>query len=51
VWLVDLPRDLIEVCAQPVSGRYQEFREARRGETLSLSSLPNLAINVDDILG
>ena len=51
VWLVDVARDLVEVYARPVNGRYQDFREARRGETLSLSSLPNLAISIDDILG
>lgn len=51
VWLIDLARDLIEVYARPSSGRYQDFREARRGETLTLGSLPNLAIQVDDILG
>lgn len=51
VWLVDVARDLVEVYARPVNGRYQDFREARRGETLTLSSLPNLAILVDDILG
>ncbi|MFY9557853.1 MAG: Uma2 family endonuclease [Blastocatellia bacterium] len=41
VWLVDVARDLVEVYAQPVSGRYQDFRETRRGETLTLSSLLN----------
>jgi Uma2 family endonuclease len=51
VWLVDLARDLIDVYTRPVNGRYQDVREARRGETLTLSSLPNLVIRVDDILG
>lgn len=51
VWLVDLGRDLIEVYAKPAGGLYQDFREARRGETLTLSSLPNLVISVEDILG
>lgn len=51
VWLIDLPRDVIEIYARPANGRYQDFREARRGGTLTLSSLPNLAISVDDILG
>lgn len=51
VWLVDVARDLVEVYARPVNGRYQDFREVRRGETLTLSSLPNLVISVDDILG
>ena len=50
-WLVDVARDLVEVYARPVNGQYQDFLEARRGETLTLSSLPNLAISVDDILG
>ncbi len=51
VWLVDLGRDLIEVYARPSGGRYQEFREAKRGETLTLSSLPKLHIGVEHILG
>lgn len=51
VWLVDVARDLIEVYARPVNGRYQDFREARRGETLTLNSLPSLVVTVDDILG
>ena len=51
VWLVDVARDLVEVYARPVSGRYQDFREVRRGETLTLSPLPNLVISVDEILG
>ncbi len=51
VWLVDLARDLIEVYAQPSSGRYQVFREAKRGETLTLGPLPSLVIQIDDILG
>src|SRR6185295_3758947 len=40
VWLVDLKRDLIEIYARPVNGAYQEAREARRGDTLTLESLP-----------
>lgn len=51
VWLVDVAGDLVEVYARPVNGRYQDFREVRRGETLTLSSLPSLVISVDDILG
>jgi Uma2 family endonuclease len=51
VWLVDLQRDLIEIYARPVNGAYQEAREARRGDTLTLESLPVLKFNVDEILG
>jgi len=51
VWLVDLPREVIEVYAQPVAGVYQSFREARRGDRLTLASLPKLELRVDDLLG
>ena len=51
VWLVDLQRDLIEIYAQPANGVYQEVREARRGDTLTLESLPVLKLGVDEILG
>jgi Uma2 family endonuclease len=50
-WLIDVARDLIEVYSHPANGRYQSFREARRGETLTLSSLPNFVVSVDDVLG
>ena len=51
VWLVDIARDLIEVYATLVNGQYQDVREARRGETLTLKSLPSLTFSVDDGLG
>ena len=51
VWLVDLQRDLIEIYAQPVGGAYQKFSEAKRGDMLTLESLPILKLGVDNILG
>jgi len=51
VWLVDLPREVIEIYAQPANGVYESFREARRGDHLTLASLPKLNLRVDDILG
>lgn len=51
VWLVDLQRDLIEVYARPVNGAYQQSHEARRGDTLTLESLPVFKLGVDEILG
>lgn len=51
VWLVDLPREVIEIYAQPADGVYQTFREARRGDHLTRASLPKLKLRVDDILG
>ena len=37
VWVVNLPDEVVEVYALPKSGRYQEAREARRGETIESS--------------
>jgi hypothetical protein len=43
--------DVIEIYAQPANGVYQSFREARRGDRLTLASLPKLKLRVDEILG
>lgn len=51
VWLADLSGDFVGVFASPVNGRYQNVREARRGETLTLHSLPEITIIIDDLLG
>ena len=51
VWLVDLQRDLIEIYAQPTNGAYQQVREAKRGDILTLESLPGFKLGVDEILG
>jgi Uma2 family endonuclease len=51
VWLVDLNAGVIEIYSQPTGGTYQAVRTARRGDSLTIDSLPGLAIPVDDILG
>jgi Uma2 family endonuclease len=51
VWLVDLPREVIEVYAQPANSVYQSVYEARRGDRLTLASLPKFELRVDDLLG
>jgi Uma2 family endonuclease len=51
VWLVDLNADAIEVYSQPANGAYQVLQTARRGDHLTLESLPDLTIMADDILG
>lgn len=51
VWLVDLQRDLIEIYAQPVEGAYQKVGEAKRGEMLTLETLPVLRLGAREILG
>jgi Uma2 family endonuclease len=50
-WLVNLPKDIIEVYTEPLNGSYQKCRLVSRGEILTTKVLANLTINVDDILG
>ena len=51
VWVINLPDEVIEVYALPRSGKYQEAREARRGEMVEVRGMPGLMFGVSDILG
>lgn len=50
-WLANLPEDTLEVYRGPRAGQYHDVRTARRGETVSPLAFPDLALQVDDILG
>ena len=50
-WIVNVVDDCIEVYRQPHSeGTYSESRVARRGEQIALLALPELVVQVDQIL-
>ncbi len=49
--LVDLPKELIEVHAEPVNAKYQSTRIFRRGDSVQLETLKQLSLDVDAILG
>ena len=51
VWLVNLPKETIEIYSQPLEGEYREIRLVKRGESLSAKSVPNLTIDADAVLG
>ncbi len=51
VWLVDLNTETVEVYRGPSSGGYQDVRRLGRGETLSPTAFPDVAIPVDAVLG
>ncbi|HXG68489.1 MAG TPA: Uma2 family endonuclease [Blastocatellia bacterium] len=51
VWLVNLIRDAVEAYSQPVNGAYQMVREFQHGGTLTPETLPQVAFNVEDVLG
>ncbi len=51
VWLINLPKETIEVYTQPVEGEYREIRILKRGDFLSAKFVPNLIIEVKRALG
>jgi Uma2 family endonuclease len=51
VWLVNLPKETVEVYSQPLEGEYREICLVKRGESLSAKSIPNLTIDISAILG
>lgn len=51
VWLIDLVAGVIERYSEPHAGRYRQLTTLGRGETLTSTVLPGVAIPVDDILG
>lgn len=50
-WLVNLPRNSIEVHREPRDGRYQQVNVYRRGDSIAVVALPDVVIAVDSILG
>jgi len=51
VWLVNLPKETIEIYTQPVGDAYGEIRIVKRGETLAAKSIPSLIIDATVVLG
>lgn len=53
MWLVNLPKDTIEIYTQPLGETYREIRLLKRGESLTAKTIPTLAlmIEADSILG
>ena len=51
VWLVDVNRQIVEVCRRPVEGVYTDRREFPRGQGVTPEAFPDVVVGVDDILG
>ncbi|MBI4499944.1 MAG: Uma2 family endonuclease [Gemmatimonadetes bacterium] len=51
VWLVDLTGDRVDMYRDPARTGYRSLRTARRGETVEALLLPEITLNVEDILG
>lgn len=50
-WLIDLVAGIIECHTEPEDGAYRRVASARRGETIALTVLPSMVLDVDAILG
>ncbi len=51
VWLVNLPRKIIEIYSEPKNGKYQIVRKATKSETISPKMIADLSVKVADIVG
>jgi Uma2 family endonuclease len=51
VWLVNLPKNIVEVYTRPENGKYQKSRRLKRGELLVSTQVSDLSIGIDEMLG
>lgn len=51
VWLVNLPRQIVEIYSQPERGRYKITGKYGKTQTISPKFLPAIKIKVADLLG
>ncbi len=51
VWLVNLPRKIIEIYSEPKNGKYQIVRKATKSETVSPKMIADLSVKVADVVG
>ena len=51
VWLVNIPKSVVEVYSDPADGKYRSIRRVGRGNAITPQALPDVTIAVDDFLG
>jgi Uma2 family endonuclease len=51
VWIVNLPSEIVEAHKNPIFGVYQLVQIFKRGEVVKSETVPNLAIEVEKIIG
>ncbi len=51
VWLVDLSAEAIEIYGSPGPDGYIDVRKVGRGESLSVQAIPDVALEVNEVLG
>ncbi|HEX9989073.1 MAG TPA: Uma2 family endonuclease [Chloroflexia bacterium] len=50
VWLVNIPKKVVEVYSDPAQGKYQSIMRVGRGQSLTVKMLPHVHIAVDAFL-
>lgn len=50
-WLINLKNNTVEVYSQPKNGSYYSTRILEAGETIKLTTIENLQLSVEEILG
>jgi Uma2 family endonuclease len=50
-WLVNIPKEFIEVYFDPAQGKYRKSRKFKREETIVSARIAGLSLKVNDILG
>lgn len=50
-WLIDLKRDAVEIHTEPGPNGYGVVRTLRRGDMLASTTIPEIEVSIEDILG
>ncbi|HEX8143181.1 MAG TPA: Uma2 family endonuclease [Pyrinomonadaceae bacterium] len=50
-WLINLPAERIETCAEPAGGAYQIIKQIKRGEEARSHAIPELIVSAEAVLG
>lgn len=51
LWIVDVPREAVEVLRKPSPEGYRAVERKRRGKRLTVLAIPSLKLTVDEVLG
>ena len=49
-WVLNIPKDVLEVRTDPVDGEYRQTRIYERGQTITAKNLPDVIFTVDELL-
>lgn len=50
VWIVNIPKKVVEVYVEPVDGKYTRIGRVGQGDTVTLTALPGVTLAVSDFL-